>query len=144
MKKNKLYDFILVVSCFFYASIASGAVSGDLVFLDGSDVETTTYEGADASLTLQVSDLDRNEDALNVDELTILLTSDTENTGTLASVSAVTAGSNTGDGTVTELATGFDTTSETWTLTVTSADDMVMTTTFQVEGSVSGIQRPLT
>ena len=59
-------------------------VSGDLVFLDASGAVTTTYQGSDAALVVQVSDLDRNEDAGNVDEFTVLLTSDTENTGTLA------------------------------------------------------------
>ena len=121
---------------------AAATVSGDLVFLDNSAAVTTTYQGTDAALTVQVSDLDRNVDAAVADTLTVLLTSDTENTGTLASVSAVTSGSNTGDGTLTVAANGFDTTSETWTLTVISADGT--TTTFQVEGSVAGDQRSLT
>ena len=66
------------------------------------------------------------------------MTSDTENTGTAASVGAVTSGSNSGDGTVVVTANGFDTTSETWTLTAASQ------TSFIVSGSVAGNQRGIT
>ena len=52
------------------------------------------------------------------------------------------AGDNTGDGTLSVVANGFETKTEDWTVTATYADEM--TATFQVEGSVSGAQRDLT
>ena len=74
--------------------------------------------------------------------LLVLLTSTTEDTGTPASASEPVAGDNTGDGTLSVVANGFETKTEDWTVTATYADEM--TATFQVEGSVSGTQRDLT
>ncbi len=108
-----LLGLILFTSTF--GSKATAAVSGQLKFLDGSDAVTTTYQAGD-TLKLQVTDADRNSDAGTAETVTVLLTSDTENTGTVASVGAVTSGSNSGDGAVVVTANGFDTTSETLTL----------------------------
>ena len=116
---------------------SSVSVAGELQFLDSSDAVTTTYQAGD-TLKLQVTDTDRNGDAGASETVTVLVTSDTENTGTVASVSAVTSGSNSGDGTVVVTANGFDTTSETWTLTAASQ------TSFIVSGSVAGNQRGIT
>ena len=77
----------------------ANTVSGELKFLDGSDAVTTTYQAGD-TLKLQVTDADRNSDAGTAETVTVLVTSDTENTGAAASVGTVTAGSNSGDGTV--------------------------------------------
>ena len=80
------------------SSLANAStVSGELQFLDSSDAVTTTYQAGD-TLKLQVTDADRNSDAGTAETVTVLVTSDTENTGTVASVSAVTSGSNSGDG----------------------------------------------
>ncbi len=120
------------------SSLANAStVSGELQFLDSSDAVTTTYQAGD-TLKLQVTDADRNSNAGTAETVTVLVTSDTENTGTVASVSAVTSGSNSGDGTVVVTANGFDTTSETWTLTAASQ------TSFIVSGSVAGNQRGIT
>ena len=120
-----------------FGSKATAAVSGQLKFLDGSDAVTTTYQAGD-TLKLQVTDADRNSDAAAAETVTVLVTSNTENTGAAASVGTVTAGSNSGDGTVVVSANGFDTTSETWTLTAASQ------TSFIVSGSVAGNQRGIT
>ena len=116
---------------------SSVSVAGQLKFLDGSDAVTTTYQAGD-TLKLQVTDADRNSDAGTAETVTVLVTSNTENTGAAASVGTVTAGSNSGDGTVVVSANGFDTTSETWTLTAASQ------TSFIVSGSVAGNQRGIT
>ena len=124
--------------CFGLISMGrASTISGELVFLDASDAVTTTYQAGD-TLKLRVTDADRNSDAGSAETVEVLLTSDTENTGTVASVSSVTPGSNSGDGTVVVTANGFDTTSETWTLTAASQ------TSFIVAGSVSGNQRGIT
>jgi len=41
---------------------AANTISGELVFLDGSDAVTTTYQAGD-TLKLRVTDADRNGDA---------------------------------------------------------------------------------
>ncbi|MDB3978320.1 right-handed parallel beta-helix repeat-containing protein [Pseudomonadales bacterium] len=117
--------------------VSANTISGELAFLGSSDAVTTTYQAGD-TLKLQVTDADRNSNAGTAETVTVLVTSDTENTGTVASVSAVTSGSNSGDGTVVVTANGFDTTSETWTLTAASQ------TSFIVSGSVAGNQRGIT
>ena len=116
-------------------------VAGQLNFIDASGAVTTTYQGGD-SVVLQVVDGDRNGDSSTADSITVLLTSTTEDTGTPASASEPVAGDNTGDGTLSVVANGFETKTEDWTVTATYADEM--TATFQVEGSVSGTQRDLT
>ena len=116
-------------------------VAGALNFLDASGAVTTTYQGGD-SVVLQVVDGDRNGDPSTADSITVLLTSTTEDTGTPASASEPVAGDNTGDGTLSVVANGFETKTEDWTVTATYADEMYAT--FQVEGSVSGAQRDLT
>ena len=60
----------------------ANTVSGELKFLDGSDAVTTTYQSGD-TLKLQVTDADRNSDATAAETVTVLVTSDTENTGRL-------------------------------------------------------------
>ena len=132
-------QLILLSLCFSASALAT--VSGDLVFLDASGAVTTTYQGGD-SVVLQVVDGDRNGDSSTADSITVLLTSTTEDTGTPASASEPVAGDNTGDGTLSVVANGFETKTEDWTVTATYADEM--TATFQVEGSVSGTQRDLT
>ena len=59
----------------------ANTVSGELKFLDDSDAVTTTYQAGD-TLKLQVTDADRNSDAGTAETVTVLVTSDTENTGT--------------------------------------------------------------
>ena len=133
VKQASLIGLLLTLSGW----VNANTISGELVFLDSSDVVTTTYQAGD-TLKLQVTDSDRNSDAGSVETVEVLLTSDTENTGTVASVGAVSSGSNSGDGTVVVTANGFDTTNETWTLTAASQ------TSFIVAGSVSGNQRGIT
>ena len=97
-------------------------------------VETTTYQVGD-TVVVQYADADRNVDASVADTIDVLVTSDTENTGTPASASAAVAGvGNDGDGTVTVSGLGLNTVTETWTLTAISSDS------FLVSGSVSGSQ----
>ena len=97
-------------------------------------VETTTYQVGD-TVVVQYADADHNVDASVADTIDVLVTSDTENTGTPASASAAVAGvGNGGDGTVTVSGLGLNTVTETWTLTAISANS------FLVSGSVSGSQ----
>ena len=87
------------------------------------------------TVTLQYVDADRNADASSADTIDVLVTSDTEDTGTAASASDPVAGSgNSGDGTLTVSGLGVDTKTETWTLTAISQES------FLVAGSVSGSQ----
>ena len=87
------------------------------------------------TVTLQYVDADRNADASSADTIDVLVTSDTEDTGTAASASDPVAGSgNSGDGTLTVSGLGVDTKTETWTLTAISQES------FLVSGSVSGSQ----
>ena len=109
------------------------------VTLTKSDGEvTTTYEAGD-KVYISLKDSDRNGDAGAVEEAKVLITTETENTGTKASAGAVTAGSgNQGDGTLTVSKTGYDTKTEDWTLTCVSVDG---NPSFKVVGSVSGEQQ---
>ena len=136
-----LSNLLLVLATSFAANSFANTVSGELNFLDASGAVTTTYQGGD-SVVLQVVDGDRNGDPSTADSITVLLTSTTEDTGTPASASEPVAGDNTGDGTLSVVANGFETKTEDWTVTATYADEMYAT--FQVEGSVSGTQRDLT
>ena len=113
--------------------VMANTIAGILSFQrDG--VETTTYQVGD-TVVVQYADADRNVDASVADTIDVLVTSDTENTGTPASASAAVAGvGNDGDGTVTVSGLGLNTVTETWTLTAISSDS------FLVAGSVSGSQ----
>ena len=113
--------------------VMANTIAGILSFQrDG--VETTTYQVGD-TVVVQYADADRNVDASVADTIDVLVTSDTENTGTPASASAAVAGvGNDGDGTVTVSGLGLNTVTETWTLTAISSDS------FLVSGSVSGSQ----
>ena len=77
-------------------------------------------------------------DAGSAETVEVLLTGDTENTGTTASVSSVTSGSNSGDGSMVVTANGFDTASETRALSAASL------TSRTIAGSISGNQRDIT
>ena len=79
-----------------------------------------------------------NGDAGSAETVEVLLTSDTENTGTTASVSSVTSGSNSGDGSMVVTANEFDTASETRALTAASL------TSRAIAGPISGNQRDIT
>ena len=108
-------------------------VAGELTFQKDGSV-TTTYQAGD-TVTLQYVDADRNADASAADTIDVLVTSDTEDTGTAALASDPVAGSgNSGDGTLTVSGLGVDTQTETWTLTAISQSS------FLVAGSVSGSQ----
>ena len=113
--------------------VMANTIAGILSFQrDG--VETTTYQVGD-TVVVQYADTDRNVDASVADTIDVLVTSDTENTGTPASASTAVAGvGNDGDGTVTVSGLGLNTVTETWTLTAISSDS------FLVSGSVSGSQ----
>ena len=104
-------------------------MAGALNFLDASGAVTTTYQGGD-SVVLLVVDGDRNGDPSTADSITVLLTSTTEDTGTPASASEPVASDNTGDGTLSVVANGFEAKTEDWTVTATYADEM--TARFQV------------
>ena len=111
----------------------ANTVAGELTFQKDGSV-TTTYQVGD-TVTLQYVDTDRNADASSADTIDVLVTSDTEDTGTAASASDPVAGSgNSGDGTLTVSGLGVDTKTETWTLTAISQES------FLVSGSVSGSQ----
>ena len=92
MINNRKQFFLLSILSLASVSASANTISGELVFLDGSDAVTTTYQAGD-TLKLRVTAADRNGDAGSAETVEVLLTSDTENTGTAASVSSVTPGS---------------------------------------------------
>ena len=111
---------------------------GTVTLTKSDGTVTTTYEAGD-KVYISLKDSDRNGDAGAVDEVKVLITTETENTGTKASAGAVTAGSgNQGDGTLTVSKTGYDTKTEDWTLTCVSVQG---NPSFKVVGSVSGEQQ---
>ncbi|MDP6209009.1 MAG: hypothetical protein QGG01_11910, partial [Roseibacillus sp.] len=111
---------------------------GTVTLTKSDGTVTTTYEAGD-KVYISLKDSDRNGDAGVVDEVKVLITTETENTGTKASAGAVTAGSgNQGDGTLTVSKTGYDTKTEDWTLTCVKVEGNPK---FKVVGSVSGEQQ---
>ena len=123
----------IFASAMFVTPAHANTVAGELTFQKDGSV-TTTYQVGD-TVTLQYADADRNADSSTVDTIDVLVTSDTEDTGTAASASDPVAGSgNSGDGTLTVSGLGVDTKTETWTLTAISQSS------FLVAGSVSGSQ----
>ena len=101
-----------------------------------------TYQAGE-KVYIQVTDSDANKSASNLDTLTVRITSSTEDTGTPFSAGIPKAGaSNTGNGTLTVVKTGYDTVTETWTLTCLGPQTVnsVTQTKFLVNGSVSGAQ----
>ena len=115
-------------------SNTQASITGKLELLDAAGNVAATYQAGD-DVRVRVSDSDGNADAGVAETLTVRVTSETEDTGTPFSASAPVAGAgNTGDGTLTVLATGYDTKTEDWTLTA------VGPASFLVVGSVSGNQ----
>ena len=110
---------------------------GTVTLTKSDGAATTTYEAGD-KVYISLKDSDRNGDSGAVDEVKVLITTETENSGTKASAGAVTAGSgNQGDGTLTVTKTGYDTKTEDWTLTCVNVEGNPK---FKVVGSVSGEQ----
>ena len=123
----------IFASAMFVTPAYANTVAGELTFQKDGSV-TTTYQVGD-TVTVQYVDADRNADASSADTIDVLVTSDTEDTGTAASASDPVAGSgNSGDGTLTVSGLGVGTKTETWTLTAISQES------FLVAGSVSGSQ----
>ena len=79
---------------------SAAQMTGELSMTKSDGTVTTTYEAGD-KVYISLKDSDRNGDAAAVDEVKVLITTETENTGTKASAGVVTAGSgNQGDGTL--------------------------------------------
>ncbi|MCP4951535.1 MAG: hypothetical protein GY922_06770, partial [Proteobacteria bacterium] len=88
---------------------SAAQMTGELSMTKSDGEVTTTYEAGD-KVYISLKDSDRNGDAGVVDEVKVLITTETENTGTKASAGAVTPGSgNPGDGTPTASKTSYDT-----------------------------------
>ncbi|SVB20516.1 uncharacterized protein METZ01_LOCUS173370, partial [marine metagenome] len=76
---------------------SAAQMTGELSMTKSDGTVTTTYEAGD-KVYISLKDSDRNGDAGAVDEVKVLITTETENTGTQASAGAVTPGSgNQGD-----------------------------------------------
>ena len=113
-------------------TLLSSQMSGVLTLTDADGLQTPTYQSGD-NVQVHISDSDANTDASTAETLPVLVTSETEDTGTPFSASTPAAAvGNTGDGTVTIQKTGYDTLSEDWTLTA------INSSSFLVNGSVSG------
>ena len=113
-------------------------MTGELSLTKGDGRVVAAYEAGDR-VFIRLKDSDRNGDGGVLDEVRVLLTSETENTGTHASAGDVTAGSdNQGDGVLTVLNTGYDTKTEEWTVTCVNVEGG--NPKFDVVGSVSGNQ----
>ena len=114
------------------------AQRGVVSLTKGDGRVVAAYEAGDR-VFIRLKDSDRNGDGGVLDEVRVLLTSETENTGTHASAGDVTAGSdNQGDGVLTVLNTGYDTKTEEWTVTCVNVEGG--NPKFDVVGSVSGNQ----
>ncbi|MFH1148713.1 MAG: right-handed parallel beta-helix repeat-containing protein [Pseudomonadota bacterium] len=97
---------------------------------DWRDVDNYRSEG---SVHIQVTDTDLNTDPDIIENVTVYITSDTEDTGTPSLPIVPESGSNVGDGKMSEILTGLTALNEDWTLTY---DDQYGV--FSVTGSVSG------
>jgi hypothetical protein len=112
----------------------SDSMTGQLSLTDSSGNVAPTYQSGDLAY-IQVADSDGNTTPSVADTLTVIITSETEDTGTPFSASEPLASSgNVGDGTLTILSTSYDTKTEDWSILAVSANS------FLVTGSVSGKQ----
>lgn len=108
------------------------ASTGVIQLTDAGWKDVEIYRSAE-SVCIQLTDPDLNADPGIPENVTVRITSDTENTGPPSSATTPVPGSsNAGNGVVTEVLTGLATISEAWTLTC--IDGYV----FSVTGSVSG------
>ena len=107
-------------------------LTGSITLTDASGVSQPAFESGDR-VYLSVTDADRST-TNGVDTLTVRITSETENTGTVASATAPNGSGNIGTGTLTVSGVGLNTQTENWSVTAISA------TEFVVSGSVSGAQ----
>jgi PKD repeat protein len=141
---SRLLSFLTIIFLLQVAFANAETTSGELSFIDASGNQTETFQGLD-SINVRVNDADVNTNAGAAETLTVLVTTDTENTGTPFSATTPVAGSgNVGDGTMSKVSTGFSTVTEDWTVIVIEAIGTVSDVSFQVEGSVSGIQSKYT
>ena len=117
------------------AEVGMAAETGRVGFETGLGAGVTTFQ-AGQKVYLGLKDVDRNLDAAVVDRVSVLVTSGTEDTGTRAKAEEIKAGANQGNGALAVLKTGYDTKTETWTVTCLG----VTPPEFKVVGSVSGEQ----
>ncbi|ARN75735.1 hypothetical protein BST96_17455 [Oceanicoccus sagamiensis] len=133
---NKWMSVVFLSVSALTATNAMSGVTGDLELLDSNGNVAATYQAGD-DVIVRVTDTgpEVNPSASVADTLTVRVTSETEDTGTPFGASEpVAGGNNTGDGVLTVLSTGYDTNTETWTITAVSQDNFI------VSGSVSGNQ----
>ena len=121
MKIKLLTKFLLLI-LLLNASIAFAAqMTGELSLADSDGAKTTTYQAGD-KVYISLKDSDRNGNAGAVDEVKVLITTETENR-TKASVGMCDSWEwNQGDGTLTVTKTGYDTKTEDWTLTCVNVE----------------------
>lgn len=137
MKKSSLV--VVILSLFLslsWITPALAATLGTLKFINSTGQGAPTYQAGDR-VYLHVTDTDMNKNAGAAETLTVRVTSETEDTGTpFSATTPVAASGNVGDGTLSVLKTGYDTKTESWTVTCIGANPV----TFLVTGSVSGSQ----
>ena len=100
----------------FSAAAAMATETGRVGFETQLGVGVTTFQSGQ-KVYLGLKDVDRNLDAVAVDRVNVLVTSGTEDTGTRAKAEDIKAGANQGNGALSVLKTGYDTKTETWTVT---------------------------
>ena len=120
IKNSQHQNWALLVALFtgfaFSSTVAEAAETGRIGFESAPGVGVSTFQ-AGQRVYLGLKDVDRNLDAAVVDQVSVLVTSGTEDTGTRAKAEEVKAGSNQGNGALAVLKTGYDTKTETWTVT---------------------------
>ena len=112
--------------------------TGVLKLTDAFWQEAGAYQGGD-TLYVELVDPDINTSSTVQDTVTVLVASDTEDTGTPASAGEVTpGGSNHGNGTLENIQVGYSTKTETWTVICVYRGWYC---DFSVTGSISGVQK---
>ncbi|WP_269520012.1 right-handed parallel beta-helix repeat-containing protein, partial [Alteromonas sp. BMJM2] len=114
--------------------IVAASETGTIQLVDEAGLSVLTYSSGEA-IHVEVSDPDLNSNLSIVESVQVLVTSETENTGSQASHTLAIAGkNNVGDGSLRVMSTGYDTLTEDWTVTAVNSYSFIVT------GSESGLQ----
>jgi hypothetical protein len=136
--KNVCLNGLAALAVSLFSTYIAAATTGQLTLTDSAGTATPTYQSGE-SVYMAVADADVNADSSAIDTLTVIITSETEDTGTPFSATELVASSgNAGDGTLTILSNSYDTKTEDWSVLVVGANGF--TNSFLVIGSVSGQQ----
>jgi hypothetical protein len=132
--KNVCLNGLAALAVSLFSTYIAAATTGQLTLTDSAGTVTPTYQSGE-SVYMAVADADVNADSSVAETMTVLITSETEDTGTPFSATAPVASSgNVGDGVLTILKTSYNTKDENWTVLAVSSNSFLIT------GSVSGQQ----